>query len=86
MPPSLDAGVDAIVAEVRMHGDAVMVECLDYVLYQAAGSSPKVFANAPFPRDCDEGGVRTDRRTPTGEGMRLADFVRATHRSPVPKS
>jgi hypothetical protein len=52
-----------------------MKECLQYVLHQAAGSSPKIFSNSPHPRDCDEQGVRADRRTDGGERMRFADFV-----------
>ena len=40
-----------------------------------AGSSPTLFANSPHPRDCDEHGVRADRRSRDGQGMELADFV-----------
>ena len=74
-PPSLDNGIRAIEAEVAAHGDIVMRECLQYVLHEAAGSSPLLFPNAPYPRDCDADGLRPDRRTPSGEPMRFADFV-----------
>ena len=50
-------------------------ECLAYVLHAAAGSSDRIFRNSPHPRDCDENGLRDDRKTASGEGMRLADFV-----------
>lgn len=45
------------------------------MLHQEAGSSPKLFGNSPFPRDCDAGGVRADRKRTDGRGMRLADFL-----------
>ena len=44
------------------------------MLHQPAGSSERTFENMVHPRDCDAGGVRADRRTASGEGMRLADF------------
>ena len=50
------------------------LECCRYCLHQAAGSSTKLFSNSPYPRDCDADGVRTDRATASGLGMRLADF------------
>jgi hypothetical protein len=70
-------GVQAIRDEVRVNGsdDGVDEECLEYVLYQEAGSSGKTFGNSPFPRDCDENGVRDSRKNADGTGMRLADFV-----------
>ena len=43
--------------------------------WQAAGSSKKLFRNAPHARDCDAHGVLPSRRLPSGEGMRLNDFV-----------
>ena len=74
-PPSLEQGVDAIVREVKQNGNPIMVECLSYVLEHAAGSSDKLFPNSAYPRDCDENGVRADRKTASGEGMRFGDFV-----------
>lgn len=68
-------GVQSIVEEVTTHGSDEVKECLHYVLQQSAGSSPKLFANSPFPRDCDAAGLRPDRRLPSGQGMLLADFV-----------
>ena len=56
-------------------GDAEALECLHYVLYERAGSSPKIFPNSPYPRDCDENGGRGDRLTSAGEPMTFADFV-----------
>ena len=74
-PPSLDDSIDAIVREVTAGGDADTRECLHYVLDEAAGSSSKIFPNSPYPRDCDAGGVRNDRRTLSGTPMRFEDFV-----------
>jgi len=51
------------------------LECLDYVQLSRAGSSATTFPNSPHPRDCDENGLRPDRRTASGDGMTLADFV-----------
>lgn len=48
----LAKGVDAIVMEVEASGNATDRECLNYVLNQRAGSSPKIFPNSPHPRDC----------------------------------
>jgi hypothetical protein len=77
---AMSGGVSAIVSELEKAGTAVDQECLDYVLRQRAGSSPRVFDNSPFPRDCDKNGfVRSDRTTATGEGMMLADFVAHAH-------
>ena len=42
------------------------------VLLAKAGSSPLLFPNSPFPRDCDAGGLRDDRKTAAGEGMSLS--------------
>ena len=50
-------------------------ECMKYILYEEAGSSPKIFPNSPYPRDCDADGVLPDRKLPNGRGMRLRDFV-----------
>uniref|UniRef100_A0A7S2D7J1 NAD(P)(+)--arginine ADP-ribosyltransferase n=1 Tax=Haptolina brevifila TaxID=156173 RepID=A0A7S2D7J1_9EUKA len=50
-------------------------ECLEYVLHQRAGSSSLLFPNSPYPRDCDAGGTRTDRKAADGLGCVLADFV-----------
>ena len=35
------------------------------------------FPNFTHPRDCDKNGLRSDRRTASGDGMTLADFVAA---------
>jgi len=45
------------------------------VLHQRAGSSSLLFPNSPYPRDCDAGGTRTDRKAADGLGCVLADFV-----------
>lgn len=76
VPPSVDEGVAAIVQEIETHGTAEDKECLHYVLHEAAGSSDRLFANSPHPRDCDAHGVRADRRRPSdGAPMRFDDFV-----------
>lgn len=67
-------GVEAIVSEMATNGTDVDKECLNYVLYERAGSSKTSFKNSPYPRDCDENGVRVDRLTASGEGMLLSDF------------
>ena len=72
-------GVGAIVHEIETSGTEVDKECLDYVLNQRAGSSPKLFVNSPFARDCDANGVRDDRKTDKGEGMLLEDFMLHEH-------
>ena len=54
-------------------------ECLEYVLHAEAGSSDVLFSNSPYPRDCDAGGLRRDRTTASGKGMRLSDFVAHEH-------
>jgi hypothetical protein len=46
-----------------------------YVLHDKAGTSARRFPNSPHPRDCDARGVLPRRRTPSGGGMRLADFA-----------
>ena len=71
----LSRETDAIRDEVMALGDEEAIECLDYVLNKAAGSSDKIFSNSPYPRDCDAGGLRTDRRRKDGGGMVLADFL-----------
>ena len=71
----LAQGVEAIAREVATHGSASDRECLRYVLHERAGSSPLLFSNSAFPRDCDAHGLRNDRRAADGLGMRLADFV-----------
>ena len=46
-----------------------------YVLDAEAGSSSKIFPNAPYPRDCDEhGALLASRRRSDGRGMGLEDF------------
>ena len=60
----LSKGTAAIRAEFECYrGEEadVYLECFNYVMYEAAGSSPKLFANSPHARDCDENGVRPDR-------------------------
>ena len=68
-------GVEAIRSEVEASGDEEAIECLEYVLHQRAGSSPKLFSNAEHARDCDEDGVRSDRLAADGRGMLLSDFL-----------
>jgi len=72
---SLSDATAAIVDEVERCGSTEARECLHYVLHEAAGSSPTLFSNSPFPRDCDADGVRVDRQRTDGTGVRLADFV-----------
>jgi hypothetical protein len=72
-------GFDAIEREVMANGTDVDRECFDYVARRAAGSSATLFANSPYPRDCDANGVRRDRVTVSGEGMLLADFRSHPH-------
>ena len=72
----LSRGYEAIVTEFRAAASAEEWECLDYVLNQRAGSSPKCFANCAWARDCDQAGVRADRQS-GGLGLVLADFVNA---------
>lgn len=77
---ALTRGTAAIVKEIEGRGTDEDRECLDYCLRQAAGSSPLLFSNSPFPRDCDANGVRRDRiNEVTGQGMRLADFENHPH-------
>ena len=63
--PSLNEGVDAIVREVDASGDEIMHECLRYVLHETAGSSPALFPNSPYPRDCGPNGVLPERQRNT---------------------
>ena len=49
-------------------------ECMRYCVHEAAGSSDKCFPHSPWARDCDDHGVRLDRRTASGGAMRLTDF------------
>ena len=67
-------GTAAIEREIAAFGTDVDRECLEYILRAPAGSSPRRFANSPFPRDCDASGLREDRRTEAGAGMELLDF------------
>ena len=60
---------------VEQRADQLEQQCLRYVLRERAGAWSKLFDNSPYPCDCDAHGVRPDRRTLHGEGMRLADFV-----------
>ena len=72
----MQAGVEGIRREIEECGTAEDKECLHYCLHERAGSSPKLFANSPYPRDCGEDGLpRPDRLTSVGEGMRLSDFA-----------
>ena len=72
--PSDADGVEAIVKEFTRAGSRIDQECLDYVLNHRAGSSPTIFNNGPFPRDCDAGGLHADRQI-DGVGMQLDDFL-----------
>ena len=76
----LNEGTAAIVAEFESASSRAR-ECLDYVLRKPAGSSPLIFGNSPFPRDCDAKGVRSDRLLADGRGMSIGDF--ATHSSAI---
>ena len=69
-------GVQAIVDEIEKHGTEEDKECLRYVRHDEAGSSRLIFKNSPYPRDCDEKGLRADRKTKDGKGMRISDFVK----------
>lgn len=71
----LAKGVGAIVEEIDTRGTDTDKECLNYVLRQRAGSSPLLFSNSAFPRDTDANGLRGDRKSASGEGMNLDDFV-----------
>ena len=71
----LAKGVGAIVEEIETRGTDTDKECLNYVLRQRAGSSPLLFSNSAFPRDTDANGLRGDRKSASGEGMNLDDFV-----------
>ena len=55
------------------------LECLEYVQHARAGSSPRLFPNSLYPRDCDANGLLEARRTASGEGMTLDDFVEHEH-------
>ncbi|EOD37402.1 hypothetical protein EMIHUDRAFT_225573 [Emiliania huxleyi CCMP1516] len=70
-------GVEAIRREFEASGSEADVECMRYVLDEEAGSSPTIFPNAPFPRDCDwTMRARADRTDPlSGRGLRLCHFV-----------
>ena len=58
-----------------------LLECLDYVLHQEAGSSDLVFENGGLKRDCDKDGKLLPSReivdpvTGQKRGMRFNDFV-----------
>ena len=75
----MNQGVAAIEGELEASGSEEAIECLRYVLYKCAGSSKKIFENSPYPRDCDADGLRADRKTQAGEGMKLDDFVAHPH-------
>eukprot|EP00966_Prymnesium_polylepis_P325100 7381088-Prymnesium_polylepis.1 len=47
----MNRGVAAIEDEIEANGTDEDRECLNYVLYQRAGSSPKIFPNSPHRRD-----------------------------------
>ena len=75
----LAKGTDAIRDEIQASGTYEDQQCLDYILHQRAGSWKKKFPNSPYHCDCDENGLRDDRKVKSGEhagkGMKLADFV-----------
>ena len=48
--------------------------CAHYCLYDAAGSMEVRFPNSAHLCDCDENGIRADRKTASGDGMRFSDF------------
>jgi len=64
-------GTAAIIQEVEELGDTCVLENLNYVLYQEAGSSEAAFQNG-WRRDCAPDGSTLPHR----HGMRLADFAR----------
>jgi hypothetical protein len=72
-------GIEAIRAEFEASGDGQAIECMRYVLDRPAVSSDLTFPNSPWPRDCGEGGVLAERRTPSGDGMTLLDFWTHPH-------
>ena len=72
----LNLGLDGMKDEVTRNGNDVDRECLDYVLFAAAGSSDATFQGG-LRRDCDEqGNLLPYRRREDGLGMKLDDFVR----------
>ena len=83
-------GKQAIIDEFNTHGTAEDKECLNYILYEEAGSSAKTFQDG-LKRDCDKNGnVLRSRLTDRAaecffgfcftdgtqkRGMRFEDFV-----------
>ena len=55
-------------------------ECMLYCRYEEAGSSERVFDNSPYPRDCDDQGVRHDRRLRDESRPRPKGRIPAKHR------
>ena len=75
--PSDAGGVQKIVAEIEYSGHDEDRENLHYILYETAGSSPKVFDNGGLKRDCDQHGhVLPGRIRSDGSGKTFSDFVR----------
>jgi len=68
------AGIDGIRREFEQLGDREALECAQYVLDAAAGSSSTIYDNSDFPMDCDEFGLLEDRKTADGSGKTLLDF------------
>lgn len=71
-------GIDAVQREFDEHGTESDRECLRYCRYERAGSSPKLFPNSPYPRDCDASGVLPERCISDDQGTRgmtLAEFM-----------
>ena len=83
--PAIRREFEALVASTRarsppdaaaLHTAEMACECMEYVLDAEAGSSSRLFANAPHARDCGaDGQLLPERKTADGAGKRLADFV-----------
>ena len=73
-PPSLKDSIERIKQEFEQSGTDEDKECLAYVLEQRCGDAHKTFPNSPWPMDCDEKGLREDRKNKFG-GMDLDDFT-----------
>ena len=74
LPPASDA-IRAVREEFEQFGTATDKECLDYVLFQRAGTSDRTFSNGNLRRDCDaQGNVLPSRLDAEGLGKRFEDF------------
>ena len=74
LPPASDA-IRAVREEFEQFGTAVDKECLDYVLFQRAGTSERMFSNGNLRRDCDaQGNTLASRLGADGLGKCFDDF------------